>query len=795
MLTSYVKIAWRNLWKHRLFTAINVFGLACGLMVCLIVLIHIKGAFEYDTFHPNRARTYRILTDVTDTRGERQAFATSPLPLTDALRRDLPFVQTATRVVRLHGEVTARQIKHTDVVVRAVDPAFFAIFDYPLAMGQPARQPNTAVISEQTALKFFGQTNPIGQVLTYADGTSFTITGVLATPPAKSHLRFDVLVALSFADNSLFQSGLTDWRQYSSGYTYVLVKPNTNLQTIQTAVSTLATRVTNGLRFEPARGADAGEQDYTFRAQPLEGLSPSVETLAFRTQEPEWTGLLVVMSIGLLTLLLAGFNYVNLTLARSLGRSREVGVRKVLGAVRRQVVAQFLVESVMVALLALGVAYSMLQPLKTLPVVQQWFIGGVREDGWLWCIFVGFTVLTGLLAGLLPARLLSAPTPATALRSTVGPNLLPGVSLRQTLLVAQFSVTLVALIFLTTMWRQQRYLVEADYGFRRERVLNIPLAGVPHRRYANELGQLTDVEGVAPVSVMLGDYGGTMTKVRRQRTAPDSVAAEVLSVDAQFVPTMGLTLAAGRNLPASATDSSGYQVLLNETAVRTFGLGDARQAIGQTVWLDTAEVQVAGVVNDFHTTLKRQMLPLVLRYEPTQFRYVNVAVAPGAEARVWQAARQVARRSRPGESFAGRWYADYLEERHAHHKEMQLLGLLVGLTMSIAGLGLLGIVTYQTETRRKEVSIRKVLGATIAQVVLLLSWRFIKLLALAAAIGIPLGYLAGGAFLADFAYHVGLGVETVGVCLTTLAALGGATVGWRTYRAALADPVDSLRSE
>jgi len=804
MLRNYFKIALRNGWKHPLFTVINIVGLAAGMLVCLVMLTHIKGAFDYDDFHPNRARIYRVLTDAVDDQQNRAAFATSPLPLADVLRREWDFVEQATRVVRLRGEVTVNHKRFDKVLTQAVDGGFFSLFGYPLAAGQAAATPNTVVLTHETAERFFGRANPLGQRLDHAEAGPLAVVGVLAPLPTKSHLRFDALVCVSLAHQERFRQPLADWQQYSMGYTYVLLKAGTPAQTLQTALTSLARRlVRNGtVNAGPAalgRAAYRDEQAYTFRAQPLTALSPSFETLSFPTYEPQYLGLLFESGIGLLTLLLAVFNYVNLTLARSLGRAREVGIRKVMGALRSQLRGQFMAESVLLSMLALGLAWVGLQVIKPMATLQKYFIGGVAQDGRLWTVFVAFAIVAGLVAGWVPAGVLARFEPAVVLRSRTGLKVLRGLSVRKSLIVVQFTITLIAVIFLLTLYRQQRFMVEADYGFRRSGILTLPLQEVPLQRLKDELAGLAGVERVSPTSAMLGHYGGDWVMLRPQWRGPDSSRASLIAADAEFAPAMQLSLVAGRNLPAN--DPNGRFVLLNETAVRKLTgreAVDAHAMVGRQLWLnDTTVVQVAGILRDFnYMTLGEPVYPLVLRHQPEQFRYLNVAVVPGQEAAVLAAVRQRWQRLHPYEkTFSGQWYDDYLEQRHSHRDDLNLVGLLIGLALSIAGLGLLGVVTYQTETRTKEVGIRKVMGATVAQVVGLLSWDFVKLLGLAALIALPLGYGLGMVLLSNFAYRVSIGLETLGVCVALLLVLGGATIGWRAYRAALTNPADSLRAE
>ncbi|WP_266368304.1 ABC transporter permease [Tellurirhabdus rosea] len=789
MLSNYLKIALRNLWKHKLFSVINVVGLASGMMVCLLAITHIKGTFEVDNFHPNRERIYRVLTDVTGRNNDVRPYATSPMPLAETLKKDYEFVEETARVVRAYGAFSFGE-KQLDVLSFAVDPGFFSVFGYPLEKGRPATEPGTVVLTRKTAERFFGTASPLGQVLTHKDFGPMTVTGVLADMPSRSHLRFDLLFSLRTPVQSAEAVIFQNWKYYHNGYTYVLLKPKAAPDALEKALPTIGTRALRGLRF------DEGEKGYRLRVQPLTAISPARQELAFGTYEKQVGGLLVEMGVGLLTLLLATFNYINLTLARSLSRAREVGIRKVVGALRWQVMGQFMAESVVLSLISLVVAYAFYTLVEPMAFVQQWLNEGVEKDGLLWLLFIGFSLLAGLLAGLIPARVLSGFEAAQVLRSRTGLRVIRGISLRKSLIVAQFAISLVAMITLLVMARQQEYMATGDYGFRKENILTIPVTQRSYTPLTQELSKLAGVEQLAATSELFGSFGESQV-LRRERFAKDSAMAFMWSVDYSFVRTLGLTMLAGEGLPAASSDSTGHRILINEEAARVFRLGNAREAVGKTLWLnDSTEVQISGVLKDFRfTTFAWSVKPLVMRYQPAQFRYLNIQITDGRETTTVADIQQVWKKLFPYQSFDGQWYDDYLYQRHSHQDDLEFMGLLAALAFSIATLGLLGIVTYSTQTRTKEVGIRKVMGAGVGQVIFLLSWDFVKLLLMAGAIAIPLGYLTGSLFLMNFAYNVGVGIGVPGLCLGAMLLVGGLTIGFQTYRAAIANPTDSLRNE
>ncbi|GLU52888.1 ABC transporter permease [Dyadobacter frigoris] len=754
-------------------------------MVCFLAIAHIKGALDYDNFHPNRSRIYRIVTDIVTKENNKAAFATSPLPLAESLKRDYEFVENSARVVRTYGQVEGNG-KQLDFLTFAVDGSFFGLFGYPVASGQIPGEGGTAVISEKTAEKLFGKKNPIGQVLTQEGIGSSVITGVMKNTNVRSHLLYDILFILPKEKISRFAGG-KDWQEFSTGYTYVLLKPKISASQLEQVLSAISRRENAKIQLENIK-------EYSFRAQSLASISPSTEELTNGTYEPPLSGLMAEMGVGLVTLLMAAFNYINLTLARSMSRAREVGIRKTSGALRWQILGQFVAESVILSLLALALAYVMLELVTPMAFVQQWLIGGVVWDLKLWAAFVCFSVVAGLLAGLIPARVLSKFQPAEVLRSQNGLKVIRGISLRKTLIVVQFSISMIAMIALVTMMRQQQYMATGEYGFRSKNVLNIPLGNIPYERLAGEITNLAGVEHVSGISEPFGHHGST-ERIKLKRDDSDPVMAFTFDIAPDFIKTLNLSLVSGKDLPKGT--ASADLILINEEAVRKFNLGGSGDAVGKALWLnDSTEVQIAGVVKDFRfTSFNWKIMPLILRQQTGGVRYMQVAVADGSETTVQAEVKNAWTKLKPYESYEGKWFDDFLYERHAHMEDIRFMALLLGISFSIACLGLLGMVTYSTQTRIKEVGIRKVMGAEVAQIIWLLSRDFVKLLTIAAAIALPLGYMAGYAFLISFAYHVSIGFETLGLCFGVLLVLGGLIISTRTYKAATDNPVKALGNE
>lgn len=781
MLRNYLRIAVRGIWKHRLFSFINIFGLACGLLVCLLAIIYLKGVWSYDNFHPQKDRIYRILTDVTTKEGNKMAFASSPLPLAVTLKNDYNFVENSARVVRTYGEVFGND-KRMGFLSYVVDPSFFKMFGHTLVSGTFPDRPGTVIITETSASKIFGKMNPIGKTLQQEGSDLSVVTGIIKNT-ANSHLDFDILFCASEAKMRTLDGNLY-WNGFSFGYTYVLLKEGAKSDQLAAILPDLSKSVSNQLDHEKTK-------DYLFRAQALTKISPTFENLMNGTHEPSIGGLITVVGVGLVAMLMAAFNYINLTIARSMSRAREVGIRKTSGALRGQLLGQFIAESIVLSLLALLLAFGMLEMVKPMDFVQRWIIKGVVWDWQLWASFVVFGVLIGLLAGIIPARFLSGFQPAEVLRSQTGLKVVRGISLRKVLIVAQFSISLIATMSLITIMRQQNYMVTGDYGFESANILNIPLNGISYEKLANELDKLAGVEGVSGIVQPFGHHGPS-GKVRLTKDNSNPIRSFQYDVAPNFVQVLHLKLLAGSDFGDFKN-----RVLINEEAVKKFNLADNKSAIGKTLWLDdSTEVVVGGVLKDFRfSSFAWKIMPLVLRQQTSAVRYMHVSIAPNSKDHVLSETNGAWAKLRPYDSFEGQWYSDFLFQQHSHRGDINFMAILLGISFSIACLGLLGIVTYNTQIRIKEVGIRKVMGAEVSQILWLLTNDFVKLLTLAGVIALPLGYLTGYAFLSNFAYHVQIGWETLGFCFGTLFILGGVIIFTKTYPAAKGNCVDALASE
>jgi putative ABC transport system permease protein len=793
MLRNYLSIAWRNLWKHRLFSLINIIGLGMAMAMCLLVIIQVQSSFEKDSFHPYPDRTYRILTDVTNKEGKTFSLASTPFPLGLKLFQEQSGVEQMAQVIRGFGGSFSNQIKSLSAWGLYASPSYFKLFDFPLEKGKPAIAPYTVVLSHETAEKFFGNADPIGKVLVNKDMGAFTVTGVFAPLGAKqTHLEADLVVSIATYPVLNPTSNPNDWLNYNT-YTYVLLQKG--------ATSAKLDHMLEQVVADNKKHVDLTDiKELRFRRQVLSRISPDFQSLQNNPGVEPWFKVLVNIIMMLVIISLAIFNYTNLTLTRALSRAREIGVRKVAGAARWQLVLQLLMESVLLAFCALIIGFLGLQLMKSF-IYARWLTWEVQHPIVLWLAFIGFALFTGIVAGIAPARILSNGKPVHMLKGALGSADFRKVSFRKALIVIQFVVSLVFMVFSAVMYSQFRYMATDNDNFNRKNILNIPLAD--HNNYrllSNEISKLSGVNSVGATSAPFNESAepAIITRNARIKAGMEPLPAFKYAVDAAFIRNMRLSFVAGNNLPENNSDTlKGHFVVINEKAVQALGITDARNSIGQTILLDSSEMIVAGVVKNFNFMhYEMPVTPLVLQYDPYAFKTLSLLIQDGVKQEPLVASLQgLWKRLYPDVSFLHSWYEQQMYDDYMENEDMKLFGVIILIVFVIASLGMLGVVTHNMEKRVKEVGVRKVMGAEVGQIIRLLSWSFVKLILIAALVGLPLGGFLGSLFLHIFTYRATPGIWIYMACLGCLSLVGVLTIGIQTYRTAMLNPAITLRQE
>jgi putative ABC transport system permease protein len=768
--------------KHKLFSFINIAGLGIAIPFSLLCLIQVVVVFEADNFHPYPDRTYRIITDVKDANGSQTDYATSPFALADNLKTNYPVVENATPVVRGSTWELASNIKKINVNPIYVEPSFFEIFSFPLEKGVLPELPNTLVITHEMAETFFGTENPVGKTLTHHDYGVFTITGVLKPYKRGTHFRSDAMVSMK----TFKQFSKDNLKKDLSAFTYVLIKENSDKKDLDAALAMSAANTNKEIA--------QSKQAFHFRKQLVTDISPAFEKLQNNSYVESYSDIAVNLGMALAIILLAAFNYINLTLARSLSRAKEVGIRKVTGALRYQLISQFVCEAILISLLSLVAGYIILNLMKQF-IHLRWITWEVDNNIALWLVFISFTIIIGIVAGFFPARILSGFQPVKVLKGTISPVSFGKMGFRKSLVVIQLVATCCFVFLIGSMFSQFEYMATDNENFNRKNIYNISIAG-NYKPLQNDIGINKNVERIGLVST---PFGGTSTTclIKKENTSENSIA-NYYAANANFITNMNLNFVAGKNLPESISDSASNFVVVNEQTLSMMGLGEPQEAIGKPIFLNNEKmVIIQGVVKNFcYSIYQFATQPLVMQYNPAQFHVLNIKTKNDLPAKDFKADMQLIRKKYyPYDEFSFSDYEKELYDRYYPGADMQFMGMISFVVFIISIMGLIGMVTYNTEKRLKEIGIRKVMGASISAIIKELSVGFLKLIIISGAICIPLGYIVSSFVVNVFAFNEGVNFKLLVILFCIIFFIALSTVVIKTATAAIANPIKSLRTE
>lgn len=793
MFKSYAKTVLRNLRKHAGYTLINVAGLAVGLACCILIVLFIRQQVTYDRFHNKADQIYRLATDVNGQNGQVTEMAFSSAPMAAALQADFPEIEQTVRLFGQYGvmrndqqgEAMAQQVQS----VTFVDSTFFEVFDFSLIQGNPGTvldAPNTIVLSEAMVERYFGDADPIGRTLVFADTLNLRVTGVMRNMPSNSHLQMGTLASL----HTLPVSEATNFGRLGL-WTYLVLAENASAEALVAKLPDFA---------EQRIGAWA-RTTLGFHLQPLASIYFDSDRLAEIGPTGDRTYLYIFSAIGLFVLVVACINFMNLATARSFRRAREVGVRKVLGAHRGQLVRQFLGESLVLVFVGFGLAIGLVEVF--LPTFSELANQDIAVDyretaGYL----LGITLLVGLVAGSYPAFFLSAFEPVTVLKGKVQART-SGRWVRKGLVVVQFSITTILLIGTAVVYSQLDFVQNKRLGFNQEQVLVVELQNeqrAQHEALKRTLLTESRVVSVAAASAVPG------VPVAPNAYAPEGsdpqdgpLMTNTIPVGYEYLEALEVPMVAGRSFSADFPTDLAEGFVINESAVRHFGWAAPEEAIGKELTRLVTVNQpgrVIGVVEDYHyASLHSEIQPLVLRMD-TQFRFLAIRVQSDNLIQTRDAIEALWHTFAPAQPFQARFLDTGLEELYlAERRFGEVFGYFAGMAIIIACLGLFGLAAFTAEQRTKEIGVRKVLGASIPGVATLLSKEYIYLILFANLIAWPVTYVVMTRWLDNFVYRIDL---TLGLfVLGTLIALGIAllTVSYQAIKAALADPITVLRYE
>lgn len=809
MFSNYIKIAWRNLMKHKLFSFINVMGLSIGISVCFIIMVFVQDELSYDRFNDKADRMYRIAFRATMNGGKINESNVMP-PVAKALKDEYPEVEAVTRIHEggrpkvFYGDRT-----FNNGSLALVDSNFFNVFTIPLLEGDKQtamREPYSVVLTKAFAGKLFGNEDPMGKFVRIdggSDSTPCKVTGIINEVPRNSHFHFDFFVSLS----SIPYANSTSW--LSSGmFTYLVLKQGADYRKLQAKFPGMVEKYMGpqiqqsmGLSFTQfhAKGNDLG-----FVLLPLTKIHMGGFPSNYEMEAPgDIRYIYIFGAVGIFMLLIACINFINLSTAGAAKRAKEIGVRKVMGSGKKDLIKQFLLESALITFIALLISLALVQ--FGIPVFSALsgknLIPGFSVNRITGMVALG--VLVTFLAGLYPSFYLSSFRPIATLKGKPGKTT-TSYGLRSSLVVFQFFISVSLIAGTVIVYQQMKFIREKKLGYDKERILLIGNSGGLGRNERVLRDELLRDTRVANVTIS-GYRPAGATDNNNALGYPEGQEDRLTTsleykVDERYIPTLGIELATGRNFsPDYSTDS--VAMIVNEAAVKAFGFRDDHDAIGKRIVRQNSDrgtnvpYTIVGVVKDFNfKSLHEPISPLLMVLNPGSGLLIKTKTkdVAGLIAFIQKRWKEFGPEETMSYTFLDEQYNKTYE---AEQKTGTILNIFAVMTVVVACMGLFGLATYTAEQRAKEIGIRKVLGASVTQVTTMLSKEFIRLVVIACFIAFPLSYWAMSKWLQDFAYRIDIGWGTFAFAGATGLLIALFTVSFQAIKAALANPVKSLGAE
>lgn len=794
MLSNHLKIAFRSFWRSKVISSINVLGLSLGLASCMIVFFHVKDELSYDQFLENGENVYRVLHYYPSE--EEQYSAGGPVPLGPTLKADFPGIKESVRLWRDYLPT----LKIDDNVFQEpslifTDSEFFNLISFPLVQGDREtvlNEPNAIVLTERMALKYFGKESPMGKQIKYDGGRGeleLKVTGIMKDLPHNTHFKIDFLASFLTVKDQL-----DNWGSYKPIWTYVTLEEGVRPEDIERGLPEFTQK------YVPSRVTDS--PGYTMVLEPMDEIY--MKSKAGRNMKAlgDLKSVYAFAAVGISILLIACINFINLTMAQSLGRAKEVGIRKTIGAKRGQVVRQFVVESGFTVLLSVIVAtgFSVL----FLPIYNEVSGKQVLYPDLLNIEFLGYTLAllaaVGLIAGIYPALFVSRFKASSVLkRSTDKAGASLGV--RKVFVVFQFLISAILVMGILVTRDQMTYMYSKPLGINKENVLVIPSTS-DEEAVLGKLRAMPEVLHLAfsqrlPVNTL--NYDGRTFRVEGK---DERVDAQSCVIDLEFLETYDIELLAGRDHFKGKPET--WEFLINESAVKTFGFGTPEQAIGKKVfWSERYGMTgpVIGVFKDFHLESLHEKIPPMVMFRNAnedgwQRNFISIRYSTDNLPDFLSEVEDIWTSHNPESPYQNFLISDSFEGLHeADHRFATIFNYIVVIALSIACLGLLGLSMLTVVQRMKEIGIRKALGATVSNVTLLLSRSFLKLIIVGIILAGPLAYVLMENWLSGFSYRIDIGIGQFLIAFLIVVFVSLFTMGFQTLRAAKANPVDSLRDE
>ncbi len=823
MFRNYFKIAYRNLVKNKIYSLVNIFGLAIGMAACFFVFQYVNFESGYDRFNKNADNIYRVPISYSGSFSNVPMTAANHPAVGPAMKKDFPEVLDYTRLVNIslfmnasaisYKEGNAPPVTFNEADIYLADSSFFNIFSYPLIAGNSKTclsEPETVAISESSAKKYFGKKNPMGQTLSLNAEMPLKVTAVFRDVPENSHIKFDMLI--SFSTNGP-EWGNDNWA-LPEFYTYVLLVPGTDLAKLEAKLPRFT---------EKYLGKAMKEQNLRsyFHLQPLTDIHLKSNYLKEAEANGSEQEVYFLSIVGAFILLIAWINFINLSTAKSIERAKEVGIRKVSGAIRGQLMVQFLLESFIINILALLVAFLLISIFTPLfghfigkDISTAFFSSGAGASTLFWLIISIAFVTGALLVGAYPAFVLSAFKPVKVLKGfAVKSN--TGISLRRILVAFQFIFSIVLIAATIIVFNQLNFMRNGNLGYKKEQILVVKSpaifdSGITGRYnfFKSELLSAPFVVNATATSDIPGNMIRYRNGVRRAgQDKQSNFSTYLVEVDEHFVKTYNIEMVAGKNFGFS--DSSGIgpdnhntKVLVNEEIVKAMGYKSPEEAINKEIvfTLNTEDIRcrILGVMKNYHQRSLKEKYDPILYYIPSWvgWKYVSVNLNVVNLNKSIAHIESMYNKAFPGNPFEYFFLDEFFNQQYQSDQRLgNVFGLFALLAILVACLGLLGLSSFVIKLRAKEIGIRKVLGASVPGILLLISKDFVKLVCIASVIAVPITWWAAHEWLNNYAFHINLNWFILLIPPVVLLVIALTTICLQSLKAALTNPVKSLRTE
>lgn len=794
MFRNYCKIALRNLWRHKAFSLINILGLAVGMTACFLIFLYVRFETSYDNFHTNADRIYRVVSDV-KTPSETISSYLTTAPVAINLKKDFPEIEEAVRLGTDGYLIRKGDIKFQEQNAVLADSTFFKVFDFPLLYGDKntaLKEPMSIILSETIARKYFKEANPVGQQLLLTGASiNSTVTGIMKDIPENSQIKADIIVSVASYKN-IYGAPTSDSEWTNHGYiTYLLLKPNTNYKALEA-------------KFEAFQEFHNGKEAKRLQMQDYLALEPLRDVYLRSTRGGFVTGninnVYIFSVIALFILIIAAINFINLTTARGAERAKEVGVRKVVGAERFQLTWQFMGESLLISFIAFIISILLCYLLMPLfnQLAGKTIADSIFNEPLNMLSLFGLSVIIGFLAGFYPSLVLSSFQPIKVLKGRFSTSH-RGMILRKGLVVFQFTISIALIAGTVVVYKQLNFMRAQPLGFSKEQTIII---NTNYDRMKDAFKQsLATIPGVLSTCYSSGYPGGghnsAYSQVENKAGEMQKSNLDLHFVDFNYINQYKMKLAAGRNFSLSHPTDSTQAMVVNEATTRLLGYSSPQEAIGKNFKQWGRQGKIIGVVKDFHyESLHKNIKPLTMRIEPGSYGFISIKVSSANLPQTIKAIGDKWKQTIPKRPFEYNFLDDLFSKKYdAEDKFGNLFTNFAILAIFISCLGLLGLASYSTIQRTKEIGVRKVLGASVPNIINLLSMDFIKLVGIAFVIAVPVSWLGMNKWLGDFAYRTQISWWIFALAGIMALLIAFAAISAQAIKAALMNPVKSLRSE